>query len=287
MQGYFINAFTPNDHEDNIKSAYALACTIKQHDPDREICVMVDDYKSMPTKYKSVFDYMVELPYGVTDSTLADANAELWQMYYCTPFDETMYINCNSVVLSSIDSMWDNMSLYDFFVPTHTINFRHELNIKDEIFRNHRLNEIDTMYTDIMFFKKSVVASEIFKMLDVVSKNWRDIYNAMLSDRIPTQFDINILINVVITMTGTPINTISNDDVTYTYNDLRALHLTDNYPKSWVNAIMIWYKNGNTLTVGNFAQSGVFVYGDQQFITDERLNDITNYYQNNKATPPS
>ena len=281
-QGYIINAFTNAEHEDNAKMAYALACTIKQHDSDRGICVMVDKFTSMPTKYESVFDYIVELPFGVHDQYQIDANAELWQMYHCTPFDETMYISCNAVVLNEIDDMWDNMAMYEMYMPSRTINFRHEINIKDKSFQIHTANEIDSVYTDVMFFSKSKMCSEFFKMLDISSKNWRSIYNDVLTERLPDKFDINILINATISMVGINVKTITSDMVTYTYNDLNSIEAYDEYPDSWLQALSVWFRHGKSLSVGNFVQSGVFVYKDQKFITEDILNDITANYKNDQ-----
>ena len=87
--------------EDRIKYCYALACSIKLCDPKAEVCLVVDkgrlDFVS--DVFHHAFDYIVELPYGNSAYKDGFHGMNLWQLYHVTPFDETIYLDYDTLFI--------------------------------------------------------------------------------------------------------------------------------------------------------------------------------------------
>ena len=98
-----------NTERDQLQYNYALACSIKKCDPNAEVCLVVDKGKldDVPEKYQHVFDYVTELRFGNTAHIDGFHGMNLWQMFHCSPFDETIYLD-NDILFQNvnIDILW-------------------------------------------------------------------------------------------------------------------------------------------------------------------------------------
>ena len=45
----------------------------------------------MQSYYEDVFDYMIELPYGNSAHKDGFHGMNIWQVFHCTPYKETIY----------------------------------------------------------------------------------------------------------------------------------------------------------------------------------------------------
>ena len=89
-----------NTEIDRLKYCYGLALSIKDSDPESEVCVVVDKGKSdeVPKEYHHVLDYIVELPFGNTAHKDGFHGMNLWQLYHCSPFEENIYLDADTLL---------------------------------------------------------------------------------------------------------------------------------------------------------------------------------------------
>jgi hypothetical protein len=104
-QGYIFIGVDDDGSVENITNAYALSLSLKLADPNRETCVVVESFHDVPKRYEDGFDYIVELPFKRTESNHHDVRIDFWQLYYCTPFDQTMFVDTQSIVAGNVDSL--------------------------------------------------------------------------------------------------------------------------------------------------------------------------------------
>jgi hypothetical protein len=279
-QGYFINAVNNSENTDNVLAAYLLACTIKMHDKTREICVMVNDGVTLPAEYSNAIDYTVVLPFGLHYPEDMIVDYDLWQMYHVTPFDETLYIDRYSLLLNDVEELWRYAANYDILFPQNTINFRHELNLKHKIFDNHYANRISDVWHHVFYFKKSAIAAEFFEFMDLISKHKTAFSKTLMTDRLIDFIDISLVTNMALTALALDKNVYSSSAIRYTFNALDGLpHYEENYPPKWHQYLPSWFYNGCELKVGNFTQTGIFVYGDYAYLTAEIAQSIADRFK--------
>ena len=116
-----------NTDEDKIRYCYALALSIKSCDPDANITLVVDKGKSgnVQSYYNHAFDYMVELPHGNSAYKDGFHGMNLWQVYHCTPYQETIYVDYDTLFVNvDTNNLWNIMSQNDISVPANALSYR-------------------------------------------------------------------------------------------------------------------------------------------------------------------
>ena len=191
-----------NTEKDRVFHSYGLATSIKQSDPDSLTCLVVDKNKSdlVPKDYLTVFDYIVELPFGNSAYVDGFHGMNIWQMIHCSPFDETIYVDSDTLFHNiDIDLLWDTMQIKgDFAVPTNALTYRNYPIDTTLRFEYENMYELPTFFNNIIYWKKDTpIAEEWFKMADPIMQNWRGAYNKFFTDKKPSTFDKNILCNLV------------------------------------------------------------------------------------------
>lgn len=280
MQGYLtIATRSPNDIQ--IKQAAALAASIRIVDPDREICLLTDKFDSVPKKYEDVFDSIVEFPYGNYDPT-EDIMINAWQMYASTPYEQTLFINRQTLVLNSMEDIWDSLSQTDIVLPLKTTNFKGEQRQLKYRYNVHLKNNVPTFNSDLFYFDKSERPEQFFKMFDVVLKDFRRVYLKLINENRPSYFDFNLLLNITLMMLGEdssiyktiPLTVLSLENLTLDDDDL---------PNDWTEYLSSWYSDG-VLKINNHRQSGIICYNSDNFLEDEILDDLRKRVKTSRIT---
>jgi hypothetical protein len=265
---------------DNVKYSYALALSIKGCDPKAEICLVVDKGKSnlVNKKYLHAFDYITELPFGNTAHKDGFHGANFWQLLQCTPFDETIYLDYDTILLNiDLPLLWDMLEFYDVAVPSYAKTFRGiPLNLRS-LFEIESAYGLPHLFNNMFYFKReSKLAIEWFKMADAVFQNWRDVYTDMFKDKKPMSFNKNVLANAV-----TYLLDVEKDVAVHIFNlydlDNRSQWFwNEDVPADWTKMLNSWYTDDNCLIIENsMISNGIIHYRDENFLTLEITDVIT------------
>lgn len=281
-----------NTEKDRIRYCYYLAQTIKQSDPEAEVCLVVDKDKSdlVPQQYFHAFDYITELPFGNSAHKDGFHGMNIWQMIHCTPFEETIYLDSDTI-FKSVDTevLWDSFQHYDIAIPRNALTYRNQTTNKQSKFDIEKHYGLPELYNNIIYFKRdSAKAIEWFKMADPVFQNWREIYTQMFKERKPNSFNKNILANIVTHLLDV------EDDVSIEIKnhydlDNRSQRLWhQDIPEDWTTMLNFWYTDDQNLIIENSViGSGIIHYGDEKFLTEEVTHVIrtqTDISDRRKAT---
>jgi hypothetical protein len=256
-----------------LMEASLLGRSIKVYDPDREVCLVTDDYSILPETVEDNFDYVIELPFGALPDEDFDVN--IWQVYYCTPFDRNIFLNKQSILTNNIDGIWEKLIHDDICLPSQTKNFKNNTHDFLYYFKCHEKNLLDSYFSDIFYFQKSETASEFFKILDPVLQNWRSVYINFIKENKPDKFNMNLCFNIATKMIGLDMG---KDNFTYTYLSLENVELDDtDLPDDWTQYVSCWVKD-QKIKVSNFQLTDIIFYNSSTFIDQEMLDDfrITN-----------
>ena len=96
--GYVILAFTAQEQ----KAASACAYSIKIQNPNAHVSMIIDSLDNANDAYEEPFDNIIELPFDV----VSDIRANDWQLKYVSPYDNTIAIDCYSLVKEKHDNLW-------------------------------------------------------------------------------------------------------------------------------------------------------------------------------------
>jgi len=268
-----------NTERDTIVYAYLLASSIKKNNPNSEFCLIVDKNKSgeVPKKYYKAFDYIVELPYGNTGYNDGFHGSNLWQVFHCTPFDETIHLDYD-MIFNKVDVslLWDQLYDYDLAIPKSALTYRNAIANKETFFEIEKLYNLPQLYGQFIYFKRSSqTAIEWFKMADPVFQNWRETYSAMFADKKPSSFDKNVLVNITTHLLDLE-NTIGVElNNFYELDNLSQWHWHNDIPANWTQMLNYWYTNDQQFIIeNNVISNGIIHYGDEMCINGSIVNVI-------------
>ena len=264
-----------NTDEDKIRYCYALALSIKSCDPDANITLVVDKGKSgnVQSYYNHAFDYMVELPHGNSAHKDGFHGMNLWQVYYCSPYEETIYVDYDTLFVNvDTNNLWNVMSQNDISVPANAISYRNYPIPSFPRFEYEIQYGLPQYFYNLIYFNKSKISSDWFKMADPIMQNWRDVYNNQFIDKKPDNFEKNLLGNVITHFMD------MEHEIAVKLNNHFDLHSAshgvfpnpEEIPKNWTDMLNYWVTKNRKIQIENsIINSGIIHYSDETFLTDE------------------
>ena len=264
---------------DNVKYSYALALSIKKCDPEAEVCLVVDTNKAdlVNKKYLHAFDYITELPFGNTAHKDGFHGSNFWQLLHCTPFDETIYLDYDTILLDmNLQLLWDILASYDVAVPNYAKTFRNIPLNTASLFEIESAYGLPRLFNNMFYFKReSKLAIEWFKMADAVFQNWRDVYAAMFKDKKPASFNKNVLANAVTYLLDVEKDVSMSILNLYDLDNRSQWFWNEDVPADWTKMLNSWYTDNNRLIIENsMISNGIIHYRDENFLTLEIIDAI-------------
>ena len=169
--GWLINA---GNSQSLYKQAAASAMTLKINQ-QMPLAVCIDRADNWPDEYEDCVDYIVEYQFSDTSASMPYPQLNQWQLYHVTPFKNNVLIEADTLVLSNMDYVW-HLGNTNVQLPKSVVDFRNVPWVPPtaKVFNE---NKLKILHAGIWFFKAQNDESEkYFKMLDVVSQNWRDAF---------------------------------------------------------------------------------------------------------------
>ena len=152
-----------NTEIDRLKYCYGLALSIKNSDPESEVCVVVDKDKSdeVPKEYHHVLDYIVELPFGNTAHKDGFHGMNLWQLYHCSPFEENIYLDADTLLHNvNTQDLWKIVSKNEMSIPRNAFSYRNlpaDPRLRFEFENTYGLPQ---NYNNILYWKHNTKTAE-------------------------------------------------------------------------------------------------------------------------------
>ena len=271
--GYVIIAVNPIE----FRQAQCCAFSIKSKMPEASITLVVPDSNKVEGSFLDGFDAVADLPFK--KHTTCRQND--WQLYWCSPYENTIAIDCKSLVKDDQTSMWDYLIDHcSIAFPTSVNDIRqHQIKTKHQ---HHLENEynLEVVYSGMFFFKKDAESLKHFKMADVYFQNWNQVYSEFLkAQHIPDFFEADVLHTLVA-------NHIDADVTTY-HNVLSYVDMRNSVTvgvlgkiKNWTDNLTVWSSDTGKIKIQNYAINGTIYYHENEFLTDEIFSEQESYYYN-------
>ena len=264
-----------NSDFDYVRQACLAAMSIHATNKDVSICLITNE--SVPTKYKHLFDHIVEIPWGdhAKDEDWKISNR--WKIYHAIPYNETVVIDTDMLILEDISSWFDFLRNYDLFYTSNVYTYRGEL-VDDNYYRKaFKTHNLPNLYSGFHWFKKSDLAHEFYTWLEMITNNWQQFYKSAGNGKkfaLRPSMDVSAAIacktmDIEHLITN---NKVKNPTFTHMKPLVQGWY---NKPEKWTKVTGKYFTDGK-LFLGNYLQNRVLHYVEDEFLTDELLEKMEN-----------
>lgn len=262
-----------------VQQAYALALSIKrsQHTVTN-ISIVTND--PVPKKYKKVFDQVIEIPWveNVVETRYRAENR--WKLYHVTPYEETIVLDTDMLVLEDISTWWDQCKNYDINFCSRVKTHKLEV-INDTFYRKpFRANSLTNPYFALHYFKKSDAAYNFYKVLEFVCNNWEWCWTEFAPVEYQDWLSMDLAAAIAIEITGM-------HEVVNVCSPLEFIHMKPKIQDweaatiSWQDAVPFVLNTRGELIVGNIKQSKIFHYVEKSFLTERIVSRLEELNRDN------
>ena len=268
-----------NSEFDYIRQAYLAAMSIKATNKNSNTCLITND--PVPTKYKQVFDHVVEIPWGDHAQEENWKVSNRWKIYHAVPYKETLVIDTDMLVLDDLSLWFDFLKTYDLFYTTNVTTYRGETIPADSFYRQRFYkNNLPNLYNGCHYFKKSDMAHEFNNWLEIITNNWQQFYK-----QVDNQFkhlphpSMDITASIA-TMIMDNLHLITNEKTKYpsfVHMKSRCQNWEEQFAYRWQDRLGVYINDDLQLKIGNYKQSGVFHYTEKDFVTNKLVKKYEKY----------
>lgn len=164
-RGYLIPAFN-NSTTDYVQCAIVLAKSIKQWHPDAKICLLTDSASNS----HPIFDFVRLLPFPSTDKEWKLDND--WQVFWASPFHETIKLEADMLVTSPIDHWWTLFRTRDVWISTGARDLYNGFAVSRRYRQTFDVNKLPDAYNAITYWRTSLLAKTFFTTVRQLFQNW-------------------------------------------------------------------------------------------------------------------
>jgi len=267
-RGFLVLAQDENTSEDKklsyISQACLLAKTLKKHNAEEKISVVTNN--KIQTKDLKYFDKVISIP-GNDDATSTQWKIEnRHKLYQCTPYDNTIVMDVDMVVLEDISRWWTYLEKYDLFFTSNVKTYRQELVTEDSYRKVFTANNLPNIYTGLHYFKKSKTAEEFYNMLELICNNWKVFFAECLPKNTPPVLSIDVAASLAIKILGIESQVLTpKSSVTFTHMK-SLIQNWKTYSGSWQDNVSPYIGRNGDLKIGNSLQKGVLHYTEETFL---------------------
>lgn len=250
-----------------VKQAYLCAMSIRATKNSYPVSIVTAD--EVPEEYKWAFDQIIKTPW-YTESSSRFQTEHRWKLYHVTPYEETIVLDTDVLVLQNLDYLWNFFSNYDIYYPTRVFTYRKDLITSDYYRKAFSANHLPNVYNTLHFFRKSEKSKIYYTWIELISNNWELFYGHFCKEYFPKQpsMDITCAIAAKIMDIDTEITNVKQD-MPMLVHMKPAIQGWKNKAETWQDIVGTYLTDRLNLKIGNFLQDTVFHYTENDFVTDK------------------
>lgn len=265
-----------NSNEANyVEQACILAMSLKLTNPNDKISIITND--KVDDVYVDLFDHIIPIPYG-DDAVESNWKIEnRWKIYHATPYQKTIVMDTDMIILQDIGSWWGFLSKYELFFTSKVYTYRSNEVDSDFYRKAFTANQLPNLYTGFHYFEKSNFAHEFYKWMELITQNWELFYGQYVKEHYPSRPSMDITAAISAKILDCE-NQITNKNIKFpSFTHMKA-HVQD-----WEECSEHWQKNVATyidrncnIRLGNYLQDGILHYTENDFVTQKLIDRYRN-----------
>ena len=267
-----------NGDFDYVRQACLAAMSIHATNKNASICLITND--PVPARYKNLFDHIVEIPWGDHAEEEDWKISNRWKIYHAIPYNETVVIDTDMLILQDISSWFDFLRNYDLFYTSNVLTYRGEVVSKNYYRKAFTKYNLPNLYSGFHWFKKSDQAHEFYTWLEMITNNWQQFYKEFAGGKTYQKvcsMDLSAAISAKIMGIETAI---TNPKVLYpsfVHMKPKIQNWSNNFADRWQDRVGVYMDTDLQLKIGNYKQNGIFHYTEKDFLN----NHIMTIYEQN------
>lgn len=266
-----------NNSENYVRQACLCAWSIKTTNPEMSISIATNDF--VPKKYKTLFDNIIEIPGDDLAANESWKVSNRCKLYDISPYNETIVLDTDMLVLSDISSWWKQLEKYELYFTSAPLTYRGEKLTSNFYRRTFVENNLPNIYVGVHYFKKSVKAKEFYDLQKTVVENWKEFYNQHITSKRPEYCSIDVCTSIVVKILDCfdQVTNKSSLYPTFVHMKPKAQNWTRQV-SSWQEYVAAYISDDFEFKVGNYKQTGIFHYTENSFvdnILEQRIKELS------------
>ena len=248
-RGYLIIAVN-TDTTDYISCALRLNASIKHWNPAAQTCLVTDVVSDLPE-----FDFVVPLPYGDVASKGEWKLCNDWQVFQASPFRQTIKLEADMLITSSIDHWWNMLQHQDVVVSTGARDYYGNIAVGRHYRKIFDVNNLPDVYNAVTYWRLSKTAQEFWAWVRRIFENWTEFKTLLkFPDTKPTT-------DVVYAMAAQIMGpeTVTMPFATYPKIVHMKRRMIGTRTDDWTREL-VWEIDNRGLRINTVAQTGAFHY---------------------------
>ena len=270
-----------NNNTDNyVDQACLLAMSLKVHNSNTPISIITND--KVPSEYTKLFDKIISIPFNDAAEDAEWKVENRWKIYHASPYDETIVMDTDMLVLQNIDVWWDFLSNYELFFTSKVFTYR-GVEADTAYYRKTFIaNNLPNLFAGFHYFKKCEFAQEFYTWLELVMQNWESFYEQQLEpNNRPKHLSVDVCAAIVTRILNCE-DKITNKVVkfpsfTHMKPNCQGWNKTQS---SWQDQTGVYISKDCSIKIGNYAQTGILHYTEKDFLEKspalERYRNLVN-----------
>ena len=262
-----------NSSDDYVKQAYLCALSIRASNPGSKIALITND----DCNY-DIFDDVIDIPWGDAADNSEWKIENRWKIYHVTPYDNTIVLDTDMLVLDNIEHWWKFLQNKKVFYTTDVTTYRDTLLSSTHYRKSFKHNNLPSLYSGFHYFEKSEEAQLFYHWLEIVMKNWEVFYQQHATGSIIQEFpSVDVSAAIVTKILD------CEDKVTSPCGYPNFVHMKP-HAQDWQSPTDDWQDNVNVsfnknleLKIGNYRQQGIFHYTEKSFANEKIIKIYEEY----------
>jgi len=269
-----------NNATDNyVEQAALLAMSLHTYN-DSNISLITND--TVPEEYIKLFDKIIPIPFNDSASQSEWKVENCWKIYHASPYDETIVMDTDMLVLQNIDTWWNVLSNYEVFYTSNVLTYKGKTANTSYYRKTFIDSDLPNLFCGLHYFKKCEFAQEFYDWLELVVNNWETFYEQqLLASSRPKHISMDVCTAIVTKILGCE-SVITNKVAKFpSFTHMKPYCQGWNEVQtSWQDQIGIYISKDGSVKLGNYAQTGILHYTEKDFIESspaiERYRNLTN-----------
>ena len=265
------------DYNENIpyeKMAKYAILSLKKHNPHLSCAVIYcnDIFNLVKKELNNICDYLIEIQPVLDTYGKIKKIANIFQIYWATPFEETLYLDSDFLIPNKISYLFSKIIKEELVFGNNCLDFRGNIKLNQYAVNFFSKYQLPFVNNQMFLFKKGNKALEFFNLWSQVSANWDLFYSNFLKTRFEQQ-DIRIDISMCLKLTD---NTDCIQKSFLNFVDLRPLKVnyTDKDNQDFYKHLNLWAIKKSVFKCQNIILTNPVHYKYKQFLTEEFCNKI-------------
>ena len=254
-----------NETDNYVEQSALLAMSLRYHN-DVPISLITND--QVPEEYVNLFDKIIPIPFGDSAKDSEWKVENRWKIYHASPYDETIVMDTDMLVLQNIDVWWNFLSNYEVFYTSNVLTYKGETANTSYYRKTFIDNELPNLFCGLHYFKKSDFAQQFYTWLELVVNNWETFYEQqLLASSRPKHVSMDVCTAIVTKILDCE-SVITNKVAKFpSFTHMKPYCQGWNTVQtSWQDQIGVYISKDGSTKLGNYAQTGILHYTEKDFV---------------------